>query len=268
MNVHQKTLILLMCISLFSLATQVQAVEEETQGSDRTNQFDMDTTSNDTNVRSIDEWSYAPIYEKGGFRAEKMLEAKVFGTQGAEIGDIKNILLDQKNQIVGVIAEVGGMWDSGDRHISVPWDEVVFSENGVEIPVQQDNVEEYDIFREFDEAYVSEQELERIKEVEEDVALGPRTWKITDVLHDYVRMKDGTDYGLITDALFAKDGVMQAIIIKPANTETGQGPRAYPFYGYPQGWRPGDRHYVLPFAREDIETLPVFEYEKYKSVWD
>ncbi len=268
MSLYRNLLMPFLCFPFLFVTAQLHAVEEEKQGNDQTNQFDTVTTQNDRNVRSIDEWSYAPIYEKGGFRAEKMLEAKIVGTQGAEIGEIKNIILDQKNQIVGVIAEVGGMWDSGDRHISVPWDEAVFSENGVKIPVHQDNVEEYDIFREFDEAYVSKQELERIKEVEEDVALGPRTWKITDILHDYVRMKDGTDYGFITDAIFARDGIMQAIIIEPANTETDQGPRAYPFYGYPEGWRPGDAHYVLPFAREDIERLPVFEYEKYKSVWE
>ncbi|MBS9405537.1 PRC-barrel domain-containing protein [Halomonas sp. TRM85114] len=264
MNLNRNILMLFVCTSLLFLTAQVHAVEEETQGNDRTNQRDIDTTSPDSNVRSIDEWSYAPIYEQGGFRAEKMLEAKVFGTQGAEIGEIGNIILDQKNQVLSVIAEVGGMWDSGDRHVSVPWDEAVVSEDGVKVPVHQDNVEEFNIFREFDEAYVYKQELDRTKAVEEDVAVGPRTWKITDILHDYVKMKDGTDYGIITDAIFARDGVIQAIIVKPANTETVQGPRAYPFYGYPEAWRPGDTHYILPFAKEDIEKLPVFEYEKYK----
>lgn len=268
MNLYRNTLMLFMAISLLSLTAQAHAVEEAQQGSDRTSQSDINTPPNDRNVRAIDEWRYAPIYEKGGFRVENMLEANVFGTQGAEIGDIIDIILDRKNQIIGVITEVGGMWDSGDRHIFVPWDEVVLSEEGVQIPVQQDNVEEYDIFREFDEAYVYEQELERVKEVEEDVAVGPRAWKISDILHDSVRMEDGTEYGAITDAIFARDGVMQAIIVEPASAETDQGPRAYPFYGYPQDWRPDDTQYVLPFAREDIETLPVFDYDKYQSVWD
>lgn len=266
MNLYRNTLMLFMGVSLLTLTAQAHAVEQPSN--DPTNPFGVDTTPHDSNVRSIDEWSYAPIYEKGGFRIGNMLEANVFGTQGAEIGETIDIILDQKNQIIGIITEVGGMWDSGDRHIFVPWDEVVLSEDGVQIPVHQDNVEEYDIFREFDEAYVYEQELDRVKEVEEDVALGPRTWKVSDILHDSVRMEDGTDYGTITDAIFARDGVMQAIIVKPASTDTDQGPRAYPFYGFPQDWRPDDTQYVLPFAREDIEALPVFEYEKYQSVWD
>ena len=59
---------------------------------------------------------------------------------------------------------------------------------------------------------------------------------------------------------------MLAIIVKPSSEEFGSGPRAYPFYGYPEGWRPGSSHYQLPYASDEVKELPVFDYDRYKSV--
>ncbi len=219
-------------------------------------------------TRPLIDWDYSALYEQGGFRAEALLEATVFSPQEDEIGEIVNIVLDQQNQIVTLIAEVGGMWDSGDRHVAVPWDEVELFEAGVKVPVRQENVEEYDLFTNvtIDEAYIYKQEMERVSTVEEDVATGPRTWKISDVIDDYASIESEEGYGYITDALFTSNGIMQAIIVKPSSETFGSGPRAYPFYGYPEGWRPGRTHYTLPYASEEVKALPVFDYDRYESI--
>lgn len=257
---------LLMATSL--MPVQTHAAEDEKQPNNRADKTDSSELQHDKRIRSLDKWNYKPIYEQGGFRAEKFLDAKVFSPQGNKIGEMANIILDQENQVVTVIAEIGGMWDSGDRHVAIPWDEVEFYEDGIKVPARQDNLEEYDLFSSvnIDESYIYKQEIKRVSNVEENVATGPQTWKITDIMHDYASMENDGGYGYITDALFSRSGVMQAIIVKPASAEFGQGPRAYPFYGYPEGWRPGDTHYILPYSRKDVEELPVFEYDKYVSI--
>ncbi|SDN86162.1 PRC-barrel domain-containing protein [Vreelandella arcis] len=244
------------------------AADDEKQPSMGADQSVLNEPQNEQDVRSLDEWNYSAIYEQEGFRAEQLLDAKVFSPQDNEIGTMANIVLDQKNQIVTVIAEIGGMWNSGDRHVAIPWDDVEFFENGIKVPVREDNVEEYDLFTNvtINDSYIYKREMQQVLTVEEDVATGLRTWKISDIIDDYASMKNAGGYGYITDTLFSRSGIMQAIIVKPANEEFGQGPRAYPFYGYPEGWRPGDSHYILPYSREDVENLPAFEYEKYNSV--
>ncbi|CAM4305627.1 PRC-barrel domain-containing protein [Vreelandella rituensis] len=269
MSLYRNVFPIMSLIMLTSvIPMQIQAAEDENQPNSRADQIDLSGTQHDNRLRSLDEWSYKPIYEQGGFRAEKFLDAKVFSPQGNEIGEMANIILDQENQIVAVIAEIGGMWNSGDRHVAIPWDEVKFFEDGIKVPVRQDNLEEYDLFTNINinEAYVYKQELERVTNVERDVATGPQTWKITDIIHDYASMENDEGYGYIKDALLSRNGTMQAIIIKPARSEFGQGPRAYPFYGYPESWRPGDTHYILPYSKEDVEELPAFEYDKYDSI--
>lgn len=250
------------------IATPMYAADEEASPTRETAQPSTSASQDESRVRAVDEWSYQPLYEQGGFSADSMLGAKLFSPQGNEIGNMVNVVLDQENQIVTIIAEVGGVWDSGDRHVAIPWDEVELSEGNIKVPVRQDNVEEYDLLTDvmIDEAYIHKQEMERVSRVEEDVSTGPQTWKITDILDDYASLKEGTGYGYITDALFSSEGIMQAIIINPANVDSGKGgPRAYPFYGYRDGWRPGDSHYRLPYAQKDVEQLPVFDYEQYDS---
>ena len=218
--------------------------------------------------RPLNDWDYSALYEQSGFRADALLKAAAFSPQEDKIGEIVNIVLDQQNQIVTVIAEVGGMWDSGDRHVAIPWDEVELFEAGIKVPVRQENVEEYDLFTNvtIDEAYIYKQEMERVSTVEEDVATGPQTWKISDIIDDYASIESEEGYGYITDALFTRNGIMQAIIVKPSSEEFGSGPRAYPFYGYPEGWRPGNSHYQLPYASDEVKELPVFDYDRHKSV--
>ncbi|CUH30327.1 PRC-barrel domain protein [Jannaschia seosinensis] len=43
-----------------------------------------------------------------------------YGTDYDQIGEIEDIVLDQGGQMIGIVAEVGGFLDIGDKHVLVP----------------------------------------------------------------------------------------------------------------------------------------------------
>ncbi|MCK0167160.1 PRC-barrel domain-containing protein [Jannaschia sp. S6380] len=43
-----------------------------------------------------------------------------YGTDYDQIGEIEDIILDKSGQMVGLVAEVGGFLDIGDKHVMVP----------------------------------------------------------------------------------------------------------------------------------------------------
>lgn len=220
--------------------------------------------------RPLNNWSYDELYEQGGIRVENLMDAKVLGVKDNEIGTIANVILDEENQIVTLIAEVGGMWDSGDRHVSIPWDEAELIQKGVRVPVREDNIEDYNLFNNeyVNDAYIFKGNLETSIPVESDVMTGPRIWKVTDIINDFASLGENTGVGYITDALFSRDGVMQAIVVNLSSAEFGKGYYAYPFYGHPDDWQPSAMHYELPYSRDSLSNVPNFDYKKYTSLWD
>ena len=43
-----------------------------------------------------------------------------YGTDFRQIGEIEDLILDPSGQLVGIVAEVGGFLDIGDKHVMVP----------------------------------------------------------------------------------------------------------------------------------------------------
>ncbi len=43
-----------------------------------------------------------------------------YGTDYRQIGEIEDVILDRDGQMVGIVAEVGGFLDIGDKHVVVP----------------------------------------------------------------------------------------------------------------------------------------------------
>jgi sporulation protein YlmC with PRC-barrel domain len=208
------------------------------------------------------------LYQQGGIRGENLLGAEVFGETGEEIGNVKNVIVSEQNRIVSVIAEVGGFWDMGDTHISVPWEKVEVTADGVRMPVNEDNAEDYNLFE--GESPVSKQVLDQTVELgEEDVTAGQRTWKLTELLNDYANLQGGAGYGYVNDVLFSKQGEVQAVIVNAANGGPNvRGPYAYPFYGYERGWSPGASSYEVPYSLEDVKKVPQFKEEDYSGLWE
>ncbi|MFW8637274.1 PRC-barrel domain-containing protein [Cribrihabitans pelagius] len=47
-------------------------------------------------------------------------EADGVGPDWNDIGEIEDIILDRSGQMIGVVAEVGGFLDVGDKHVMIP----------------------------------------------------------------------------------------------------------------------------------------------------
>ncbi len=51
-------------------------------------------------------------------------EADGVGPDWNDIGEIEDIILDRKGQMIGVVAEVGGFLDIGDKHVLLPVEDI------------------------------------------------------------------------------------------------------------------------------------------------
>ncbi|MCR8826644.1 PRC-barrel domain-containing protein [Pseudosulfitobacter koreensis] len=49
------------------------------------------------------------------------------GSDWNDIGEIEDIILNRSGQLVGVVAEVGGFLDIGDKHVMIPMEDVRLS---------------------------------------------------------------------------------------------------------------------------------------------
>lgn len=212
----------------------------------------------------INEWNYQELYAEG-WRAEELLEATVYGPIGDEIGDVENIIVGPDGRILSVIAEVGGLWDIGDTHVNIPWDQLQFTAGaeGVRVPVTEETVEDYSLFRE--RTMTAAGAASAVQKVGDEVETGPRAWKLSNLTQDYVRLGDGSGYGYVDDVVFNRKGEIKAVIVQP---DVGYGTRgyyAYPFWGWGAGWEPGLDYYDLPYQQEEIGRLEPFDYERLES---
>ncbi|CAM3918344.1 PRC-barrel domain-containing protein [Vreelandella rituensis] len=214
-------------------------------------------------VRPLSDWNYEDIYEAGGIRADRLMDAEVFGDNQEEIGSVENVLITQDNKIAAIIAQVGGFWDIGDTHVLVPWEEVELHEDGVMIPVTEDNADEYGLFA--SDEYITKQELSQTQQVEDDLETGPGIWKLTDLLDDYATVGEAIGYGYIDNMLFSREGEVQAVIVEP-DSDYGAGTYAYPFYGYGYGWAPGYPAYSLQYDADEVGEMESFDYERYEDL--
>ncbi len=58
-------------------------------------------------MSTADEWGTDTIYDS-------------VDTSWNDIGEIEDIILDRNGQMIGVVAEVGGFLDIGDKHVVIP----------------------------------------------------------------------------------------------------------------------------------------------------
>lgn len=220
----------------------------------------------DPGVRVLGEWNYQPLYAEG-LRASDLLDADVFGREGddanEEIGSVENVLIDQNDQIVAIIAQVGGFWDIGDTHVVVPWDQVALFADGVHVPVNEENVEDYGLYGE--NSYITESLAQRTQVVDDDAVTGPQIWKLTDLIDDYAVLPDMTGYGYVEDAVFNRTGSLQAVVIEP-DARFGSGPYATPFYG--ADWEPGRDYYSTGLGADELAELDSFDYDAITGPWD
>ena len=204
-------------------------------------------------------WPPKDFYD--GWSADRIIDANVIGPQGDQIGHVKNLLLDRSGQIAAVIAEIGGVFDIGDTHIALPWREVELRPDGLHAPITEDSAQAHGLFK--DEFY-SRVDTGGIEGVEETIETGPRLWKATALLDDYVILANGPPYGYVTDLVFGDDGKLRSVVANSANAEFGRmGVFPFPWNGY-RNWKPTLDYYALPYSREEIKTVPMINYARFE----
>jgi sporulation protein YlmC with PRC-barrel domain len=216
-------------------------------------------------VKPLSEWNYDEVYQKGKFLASGLMGNDAIGKNGDDIGDITNAVLNEQDKIIAVIAEVGGFWDIGDTHVIVPWEQVQLSEEGVQVPVNQDNVEQYQLYGE--NSAVKKQAFQQKAAIADDAETGQRTWKLSELVNDYSNLQGGAGYGYVDNAVFSEDGKLLAVLVM-ASGGYGPGTMAYPFYGYSYGWQPGFSSYQLPYSEQDVSEMTAFDFEQFNGLWD
>lgn len=217
---------------------------------------------NGDDVIAISDWNYDDLYNAGGFDADWILDRDVSTSDEADIGSVENVLINDKNQIEAIIVQIGGVWDIGDTHVAVPWDQVNISDGNIQVPLTADNYDDFNLF-EGDNEYVSKSALQQTMQVEENVDTGSKIWKLSDLINDYATMGSGVGYGIIDNVLFNDNGEIQAVVISSSGRGYTGGRYAYPFYGYGYGWTPAHGSYNLPYSSDDISGMSDFDIDQY-----
>ncbi|MEF2553452.1 PRC-barrel domain-containing protein [Aurantimonas sp. A2-1-M11] len=214
-------------------------------------------------IISLSEWNYDDLYASGVSAEDFIDEMEVYGLTGDEIGDVEDVIIGSDGKILSVIAEVGGFWDMGDTHVSVPWEQVELrpGADGIIVPVTEETVEDYGLFE--NDLVTAATATTSITAEVDDAEFGPRAWRVSELIGDYARLRqdDGyRNYGYVNDVIL-RDGQVAAVVV---NADVGYGTRgayAYPYYGYGAGygWGPGNQYYDLPYAENDIGEMEAFD---------
>lgn len=194
-----------------------------------------------------------PRYEasaavKNGYTAEDLRDAEVRGMNGEKIGEVDDLIIGPDGQLRRLVVSVNEGWfGTGGRELAVKWSDVKpgpkNADNDYEVeyltvPVAKRNIEEYGLFK------------DKPKAVEGRA----REWRASELMGDYINLKDMDDYGRVTDLMFDKQGRLQAIAAAPDISGS-----IIPFYarfsGNDAGWDPGDEYYEIPYTRQEIAKL-------------
>jgi len=218
------------------------------------------------NVEVLARWNYSTLYTSG-WSVENMFDVtEVIDANGEAIGDVENVVFSDEGKVLGLIAEVGGVWDIGDTHIHIPWEEVEMGDTVEQamVPVTEETIDQYDVFDDdwLDECPITQADTDATEPVDDDLAAGPNIFKVTVLIGDYAHLSDGVRYGYIAD-IIVEDGAIDALVTDAA-TYGRRGYFAYPYdYG---GVSPatGPR-YDMPYTAQELDTIENFDYEQLQS---
>lgn len=195
------------------------------------------------------DFSRLPRYEPGkavqnGYTAEDLRDAEIRGKNGEAIGNIEDLIIGPNGQLRRVLVAVNqGFLGIGGRTLAIDFDELQPGPraNGdvkyFTAPVTTQNVEEHGIFKDKQEA-----------------GAGKREWRATELIGDYVSVKDSDEYGVVSDLMFDKSGQLRGVAIGP-DLHGSVLPFWTAYSGTDQGWDPGDDYYVLPYSTKEIAAL-------------
>lgn len=213
-------------------------------------------------VDVLSTWTYDTLYAEG-WSVENMFDVtEIIDANGEEIGDVENVIFSNDGEVLGIIAQVGGFWDIGDTHVHIPWDEINFETiEQMQVPVTEETVDDYDVFGDWDEQVITEDDTDATSVVDDDLVAGSGIFKATDLIGDYAYLSDGVRYGYVADIIL-QDGEISAIVSDAA----AYGQRGYYAYPYDRGARPmTSGRYDMGYDPVQIDTIENFDYEQLRS---
>jgi sporulation protein YlmC with PRC-barrel domain len=71
--------------------------------------------------------------KSGVLKASDLIGMKVEGTDGKNLGKIRDLVLDPEGDIQYAVLDFGGFLGVGDKYFAVPWDALQRTENGKKI---------------------------------------------------------------------------------------------------------------------------------------
>ncbi|MGK9201058.1 PRC-barrel domain-containing protein [Sinorhizobium meliloti] len=224
------------------------------------NQTAPQTQADPSKVIVLSEWRYDPLYATGWSVDQVFDEAAVVSRNGEEIGDVENIIFNEQGDVVALIAEVGGLWEIGDTHVSIPWSEVELSQDAarITVPVTEETADDYAAAA-GDRGTIRKNETGQVATVEEDTAAGSGLFKATDIMGDGAYLNSNQRYGYVND-LIVNDGRLAAVVsdVRGAN---GRSYYAFPYTGS-AAWTRDPGRYDIPYGPEEVTVVQVFEYDK------
>lgn len=185
-----------------------------------------------------------------GFRATRLLGQDVKGPNGKEIGEVQDILVDHEGKIAAIVVEAGGFLDIGDAAFRVKWSDVKTTpgQDGIEVPITEATAERYGLF-----------------DGPETLAPNPREFRVSEIIGDSARLRNGTGYGRVSNVVFGRDGRMLGVLVG-RDIGYGAGIYGYPYYGYGYGWTPGLAHYALPYDNAGLAArAPRIDYGRFMA---
>ena len=188
-------------------------------------------------------WKQAEL--RGGLSARRLVGIEVQGERGKSIGAVADIVVSARDRIESIIVQSGGLLGLGELRFKVPWEEVTLGPNldHARVPLKENHVPN------FDHTGAGKP------------TTGPRAWRISELVGDFVNLSDGTRYGIVDDLLFDREGNIRAIVVTPAVGHGRYGRFAYPYHGFNYGFDPGSSDYTIPYGKNEIMNLLPFDYK-------
>lgn len=134
-----------------------------------------------------------------GFRAVDVIGLEVYGSGGEEIGEVEDLVVGRDGMIETLVIEAGGIFDLGDTHFAIPWEETLILQglDSVRVPVAEEDLPAFSFSGFADQ-----------------VELGPNSWRITEIADDPVILKNGAKWGSVETILFSPEGRVAGVLTR------------------------------------------------------